>query len=234
VHEAGHALVASLLPGTDPIHKVTIIPRGQALGLTQQLPVDEKHTHPKDYLLNQLVILMGGRAAEEIVLDQRTTGASNDIERATNLSRKMVCEWGMNDKLGPVAFGQKEEQIFLGREISQHRDYSEGTAIAIDEEVRSLVGTAHKTAIDLLTEHRDILDKLTEILLDVEVIDGEEINEMLKKNLGTSDPGETAARPANNHDVDDRPGAAGAGKGGQIKPDKREPLGGIESLESPA
>ncbi|VAX20177.1 Cell division protein FtsH [hydrothermal vent metagenome] len=231
VHEAGHALVASLLPGTDPIHKVTIIPRGQALGLTQQLPVDEKHTHPKDYLINQLAILMGGRAAEEIVLDQRTTGASNDIERATNLSRKMVCEWGMNDELGPVAFGQKEEQIFLGREISQHRDYSEGTAIAIDKEVRGLVANAHKTAVDLLTEHRDILDELTEILLDVEVIDGEEINEMLKKNMETGDPGKTEARPADSHDVDNR---RGAGKGGQIKPDKPEPLGGIESLESPA
>ncbi len=231
VHEAGHALVASLLPGTDPIHKVTIIPRGQALGLTQQLPVDEKHTHPKDYLLNQLAILMGGRAAEEIVLDQRTTGASNDIERATNLARKMVCEWGMNDELGPVAFGQKEEQIFLGREISQHRDYSEGTAIAIDKEVRGLVGNAHKTAKDLLTEHRDILDKLTEILLDLEVIDGEAINEMIKNNGETSDPGEPSASPADSHDVDNR---RGAGKGGQIKPDKPEPLGGIGSLESPA
>lgn len=235
VHEAGHALVASLLPGTDPIHKVTIIPRGEALGLTQQLPVDEKYTHPKDYLVNQLAILMGGRAAEEIVLDQRTTGASNDIERATDLARKMVCVWGMNDKLGPIAFGQKEEQIFLGREISQHRDYSEGTAIAIDEEVRSLVSDAHKTAKDLLTESRDILDKLTEILLDVEVIDGAEIIAMLKKDGKVDDLGESTAKPPENQEAKGQPGKKkGVETGGRIKPEKHGPLDGIEGIESPA
>ncbi|MDH5678962.1 MAG: ATP-dependent zinc metalloprotease FtsH [Nitrospinota bacterium] len=183
VHEAGHALVAVLLPGADPIHKVTIIPRGQALGLTQQLPVDEKHTHSRDYLLNQLVILMGGRVAEEIVLDQKTTGASNDIERATQLARKMVCEWGMNDDLGPVAYGQKEEQIFLGREIAQHRDYSESTAIAIDKAVNSLVTESHNKARAILVERRAVLDKLTEILLDVEVIDGDDIQRVLEEDV---------------------------------------------------
>ena len=182
VHEAGHALVAMLLPGADPIHKVTIIPRGQALGLTQQLPVDEKHTHSREYLNNQLVILMGGRVAEEIVLDQKTTGASNDIERATQLARKMVCEWGMNDEMGPIAFGQKEEQIFLGREISQHRDYSESTAVAIDKAVRALVTNSHEQAYAMLTERRAALDKLTEILLDVEVIDGEDIRRIMQED----------------------------------------------------
>jgi len=184
VHEAGHALVAMMLPGADPIHKVTIIPRGQALGLTQQLPVDEKHTHSRDYLDTQLVILMGGRVAEELVLNQKTTGASNDIERATALARKMVCEWGMNDDLGPVAFGQKEEQIFLGREIAQHRDYSESTAISIDKAVRGLVTSAHDKARKILEEKREALDKLTEILLDVEVVDGEDIRRILNESDG--------------------------------------------------
>ena len=198
VHEAGHALVATLLPGTDPIHKVTIIPRGQALGLTQQLPVDEKHTHSKDYLLKTLAILMGGRAAEELALNQRTTGASNDIERATELARKMVCEWGMDDELGPVAFGKKEEEIFLGREITQHRDYSESTAVAIDREVKKLVHDAHQTATSLLTEYRPTLDNLTEILLDVEVIEGEQISEMVRaaKEGGNGGPQHHAAATA--------------------------------------
>src|SRR3989338_4828631 len=143
-HEAGHATVAKLLPGTDPIHKVTIIPSGRALGLTQQLPIDEKHTYPKEYLLNNLTILMGGRAAEEIALNHQTTGAGNDIERVTELARKMVCEWGMSEKMGPLAYGQKEEQIFLGREITQHKDYSEHTAIEIDIDVIVDEGLAKK------------------------------------------------------------------------------------------
>lgn len=183
VHEAGHAMVALMVPGADPIHKVSIIPRGRALGVTQQLPVDEKHTHPKNYLISRLAILMGGRAAEEIVLDQFTTGASNDIEQATNLARKMVCEWGMSDAMGPVAFGQKEEQIFLGREISQHRDFSEHTAIEIDKEVRGFISTAYETAKNLLTDHRDILDKITTLLLELEVVDGHEIAELVRKEL---------------------------------------------------
>ncbi|MBF0292025.1 MAG: ATP-dependent zinc metalloprotease FtsH [Nitrospinae bacterium] len=183
VHEAGHALVAILTPGADPIHKVSIIPRGRALGVTQQLPVDEKHTHPKDYLISRLAILMGGRAAEEIVLDQFTTGASNDIEQATKLARKMVCDWGMSDRLGPVAFGQREEQIFLGREISQNREYSESTAIEIDNEVRGFVTTAYKTAKNILTEHRAVLDEITALLLEAEVADGAVIAKLVNESL---------------------------------------------------
>ncbi|MBT9447957.1 MAG: ATP-dependent zinc metalloprotease FtsH, partial [Desulfobacterales bacterium] len=156
-HESGHALVAKLLPNTDPIHKVTIIPRGRALGLTQQLPEDEKHTYPKDYLLNNIAILMGGRAAEEIVLNMQTTGAGNDIERATDLARKMVCDYGMNENLGPLAFGKGEEQIFLGREISQHRDYSELTAQKIDDEVRNIVNSAYEKTSKLIKDNVDIL-----------------------------------------------------------------------------
>ncbi|UCD88305.1 MAG: ATP-dependent zinc metalloprotease FtsH, partial [Desulfobacterales bacterium] len=138
-HEAGHTLVAKMLPETDPIHKVTIIPRGRALGLTQQLPMDEKHTYPKTYLLNSLAVLMGGRAAEKLVLEEMTSGAGNDIERATETARKMICQWGMSERLGPLAFGQKEEQIFLGREFAQHKDYSEETAVLIDQEIREVV-----------------------------------------------------------------------------------------------
>ncbi len=185
IHEAGHALVALLLPGADPIHKVSIIPRGRALGVTQQLPVDERHTHAKQYLITRLAILMGGRAAEDLVLKQFTTGASNDIEQATNLSRKMVCEWGMSETIGPAAFGQKDEQIFLGREISQHRDFSEDTARVIDKEVHAMISEAYATAKRLLTEHVDILDAITENLLDVEVVEGAEIMLMVKNSLET-------------------------------------------------
>jgi cell division protease FtsH len=145
-HEAGHTLVAKLIPETDPIHKVTIIPRGRALGLTQQLPMDEKHTYPRRYLLDTLAVLMGGRAAEELVLEEMTSGAGNDIERATETARKMVCQWGMSDKLGPLAFGQKDEQIFLGREFAQHKDYSEETAVLIDQEIREVVTEAYEKA----------------------------------------------------------------------------------------
>jgi cell division protease FtsH len=174
-HEAGHALVAKLTPGTDPVHKVTIIPRGRALGLTQQLPVDERHTYPRNYLINNLAVLLGGRAAEELELDTVTTGAGNDIERATELARKMVCEWGMSD-MGPLSFGKRDEQIFLGREISQHRDYSEETAQAIDKEVYRLVREAHRKAQDLLQEHRDKLKVLAEALLEEETLDAESVD----------------------------------------------------------
>jgi cell division protease FtsH len=148
-HEAGHALVAKLLPGTDPIHKVTIIPRGMALGLTQQLPIDEKHTYPKEYLLNNLVILFGGRVAEELVLNHMTTGAGNDIEKATELAHRMVCEWGMSERLGPMTFGKKEEEIFLGRDFTQTADYSENTAIEIDAEVRRIIQESYDRAKSL-------------------------------------------------------------------------------------
>jgi cell division protease FtsH len=173
-HEAGHALVAAVLPHSDPVHKVTIIPRGMALGLTMQLPTDDRHNYYKNYLDTQIAILMGGRIAEEIFLNQMSTGAGNDIERATELARKMVCEWGMSD-LGPVTFGKKEEQIFLGREISQHRDYSEATAIQIDEEVRKMVSVGYATAKGILSENRETLVRIAKALIEREVLDAVEI-----------------------------------------------------------
>ena len=196
-HEAGHATVAKLLPGTDPIHKVTIIPRGRALGLTQQLPIDEKHTYPKEYLLNNLTILMGGRAAEEIALNHQTTGAGNDIERVTELARKMVCEWGMSEKMGPLAYGQKEEQIFLGREITQHKDYSEHTAIEIDIEVKRLVIESYEKAKRLLLEHFDILTNMANTLLEKEVLEGHEIDVIVDEGLAKKAGGVTANKTEN-------------------------------------
>jgi cell division protease FtsH len=178
-HEVGHTLVARLIPGTDPIHKVTIIPRGRALGLTQQLPIDEKHTYPRKYLEDNIAILLGGRAAEEIVLHDFTTGAGNDIERATNLARKMVCEWGMSDKMGPLSYGKKEEQIFLGREFATHKDYSEETAKNIDMEVISIVTSNYEKAKKLLTDHIDILHKIAAELLEKEVLNGAEIDALI-------------------------------------------------------
>jgi len=179
-HEAGHTLVAKMIPGTDPIHKVTIIPRGRALGLTQQLPIDEKHTYPKDYLLNNITVMMGGRAAEELVLNRQTTGAGNDIERCTEIARKMVCEWGMSEKLGPLAFGQKEEHIFLGREFAQHRDYSEETARLIDEEIRSIVTQSYEEAKEILQKNMTTLHQLANTLLEKEVLDGHQIEAIIK------------------------------------------------------
>ncbi|MDH3974644.1 MAG: ATP-dependent zinc metalloprotease FtsH [Deltaproteobacteria bacterium] len=179
-HEAGHTLVAKLIPGSDPIHKVSIIPRGMALGITQQLPIDERHTYSRDGLLARIAILMGGRVAEEIVLDELSTGAGNDIERATDLARKMVCEWGMSDKMGPLAFGKKEEQIFLGREFAQHKDYSEATAISIDEEVKRIVTEGYERATNLLKKNIDYLYRLTEELLVKESLEGTEVEEIIK------------------------------------------------------
>ena len=180
-HEAGHALVAKLLPGADPIHKVTIIPRGMALGLTQQLPIDEKHTYPREYLLNNLVILFGGRVAEELVLTHMTTGAGNDIEKATDLARRMVCEWGMSEKLGPMTFGKKEEEIFLGRDFTQKVDYSESTAIEIDAEVRRIIQDSYHKAKDLLKSNLRLLHKVAETLLEKEVLDGSEIDAIVRE-----------------------------------------------------
>jgi cell division protease FtsH len=191
-HEAGHTLVARLLPNTDPIHKVTIIPRGRALGLTQQLPIDEKHTYPKDYLMNNICILMGGRAAEEIVLNIQTTGAGNDIEKASELSRKMVCDYGMSDNLGPITFGKKEEQIFLGREIAQHRDYSELTAQKIDEEVRNIVTGAYSKACQFIRDNTGTLHKMAEALLEKETLTGKDIDEIMN-GAGKSETGESEA-----------------------------------------
>jgi cell division protease FtsH len=179
-HEAGHTLVAKMIPGTDPIHKVTIIPRGRALGITQQLPIDEKHTYPKDYLLKNIAIMMGGRVAEELVLNSQTTGAGNDIERSTEIARKMVCEWGMSEHLGPLTFGKKEEQIFLGREFAQHRDYSEETARLIDNEIRGIVTQSYEKAKDIIQTNMAILHKLANTLLDKEVLDGNQIEAIIK------------------------------------------------------
>jgi len=178
-HEAGHALVAAKLPYSDPVHKVTIIPRGMALGLTMQLPVDDRHNYYKNYLDTQIAILMGGRIAEELFLNQMSTGAGNDIERATELARKMVCEWGMSE-LGPLTFGKKEEQIFLGREIAQHRDYSEATAIQIDEEVRKMVGAGYATAKTILSDNRDTLERIARALIEREVLDASEIKMLVE------------------------------------------------------
>ena len=177
-HEAGHALVAASMEHADPLHKVTIIPRGMALGLTMQLPLDDKLSHDKLYLEARLAILMAGRIAEEIFLNQITTGAGNDIERATEMAHKMVCEWGMSE-LGPMSFGKKEEQIFLGREINQHRDYSESTAIEIDKQVRKLVESGYSQARVIITEKSDALVRIAEALLEREVLDGAEVLDLI-------------------------------------------------------
>ena len=183
-HEAGHALVAKLLPGTDPVHKVTIIPRGMALGLTRQLPIDEKHTYPREYLLNNLTILFGGRVAEELVFNHMTTGAGNDIEKATELAHRMVCEWGMSDRLGPMTFGKKEQQIFLGRDFTQQQDYSESTAVEIDAEVRRIILECYERAKDILTKNLQLLHKIAEKLLEKEVLDGSEIDALVQEYRG--------------------------------------------------
>jgi len=210
-HEAGHALVAATLPNADPLHKVTIIPRGMALGVTMQLPIDDKHSYNKGYLEAQLAILMAGRIAEEIFMNHITTGAGNDIERATDMARKMVCEWGMSE-LGPMSFGKKEEQIFLGREIAQHRDYSEATAIRIDEQVRKLVEDGYKQARTIIEEKSDALVRIAEALLEREVLDGAEVRMLIAGGTlpamptpptqpRTTEPEKPAVRPEGGHPI---------------------------------
>jgi cell division protease FtsH len=179
VHEAGHALLAVTLPHADPVHKVTIIPRGMALGVTMQLPVEDKHNYTRDYLNDQIAILLGGRIAEEITMNGMTTGAGNDLERSTELARKMVCEWGMSDAMGPLTFGKKEEQIFLGREIAQHQDYSEDTAIRIDHEIKRFVTTNYERARGVLEVHKPALLRIAEELLAREVLDAEQVRRIL-------------------------------------------------------
>ncbi len=186
-HEAGHALVARLLPGTDPIHKVTIIPRGRALGLTMQLPMDEKYTHARGFLLNSIAILFGGRVAERLVFDEITTGAGNDIERASELARKMVCEWGMSDELGPLSYGKKEEHIFLGREIAQHRDYSEQTAQKIDAAVKKIVVEANDKVTRMLQDNMDILKAIADELLEKETIVLEDMDRIIAQLRNEND-----------------------------------------------
>jgi cell division protease FtsH len=179
VHEAGHALLAVLLPHADPVHKVTIIPRGMALGVTMQLPVEDKHNYTREYLNDQIAILLGGRIAEEITMNGMTTGAGNDLERSTELARKMVCEWGMSDAMGPLTFGKKEEQIFLGREIAQHQDYSEDTAIRIDHEIKRFVTSNYERAHGILDEHKPALLRIAEELLAREVLDAEQVRRIV-------------------------------------------------------
>jgi cell division protease FtsH len=178
-HEAGHALVAALLPGTDPLHKVTIIPRGRALGVTMQLPTDEKHTYQKNYLYKSLAILMGGRCAEEICLGEMTTGAGNDIERATEMARKMVCEWGMSEKMGPLSYGSKDEQVFMGKDFSSQKSFSDQTAKMIDKEVRALVMGGYDRATELLQGNREILENLSLALLERETLTGDEVKNII-------------------------------------------------------
>ncbi len=179
-HEAGHALAAHLLPDADPLHKVTIIPRGRALGVTMQLPEEDKYSYTREYMEASLTILLAGRVAEELVLGSCTTGASNDLERVTARARKMVCEWGMSEEIGPLTYGKKEEQIFLGREIAQHQDYSENTAMQIDKEVKKVVLAAYAEATKLLEENRDDLILVAEALLEYETLDGNEVKSVLK------------------------------------------------------
>ncbi len=192
-HESGHTLVAKFLPKADPIHKVTIIPRGMALGLTQSLPVDERHTYPREYLETQLAVLLGGRVAESLVFNEFTTGAGNDLERATKLARKMVCNWGMSEKLGPVTFGKTEEHIFLGREIQQHQDYSEATAVLIDQEIRTLIEKSETVARDILSKNIDKLHELSKALLEKEIIDSQEVDEIIGRPSGDAEPVEAPA-----------------------------------------
>jgi cell division protease FtsH len=183
-HEAGHAIVAKLTPGSDPVHKVSIIPRGLALGITQQLPKDDKYLLTKDYLYGAITVLMGGRIAEEIIFGDISTGAGNDIERATDLARKMVCNWGMSDKLGPLTFGKKDEAIFLGKELATHKDYSEKTAVMIDEEIKNIVLLCYKKAKNILEQHREVVDRTAKLLLEKETIDSNQIDALLNGTSG--------------------------------------------------
>src|SRR5437899_3879556 len=216
IHEAGHALLTVLLPHADPIHKVTIIPRGMALGSTQQLPTDEKHNYSREYLNDQIAILLGGRIAEEITTESLTTGAGNDLERATELARRMVCEWGMSDAMGPLTFGKKEEQIFLGREIAQHQDYSESTAALIDKEVKRLVLEGYERAREALSTHAEALHRIARALLEYEVLAGEEalramrgeefVPQQRERKTRRPEPG-TVSRPEPERVRDGRPEA---------------------------
>ena len=196
IHEAGHALLGILLPHADPLHKVTIVPRGMALGLTMSLPTDEKHNYSKNYLVDQIGILLGGRIAEEITTGNITTGAGNDLERATDLARRMVCEWGMSEAMGPLTFGKKEEQIFLGREIAQHTDYSEDTALKIDGEVKRIVGDQYERCTALLSEHKQRLLDIADALLAREVLDADQVRRLAYGHpLDDAPTAETAVRP---------------------------------------
>jgi cell division protease FtsH len=191
-HEAGHTLVAKFIPGTDPVHKVSIIPRGRALGVTMQLPIEDKHSYSKESLMNKIAVLMGGRAAEEIIFNMTTTGAGNDIERATELARKMVCEWGMSERMGPVTFGKKDEQIFLGRDMASHKNYSEATAVEIDEEIRKIVEESYTRVHTLLSDNVDMLHRLSLVLIEKENLTGAEVDGIIARGTGAAPAGAAA------------------------------------------
>ena len=203
-HEAGHALVAKLIPGSDPVHKVTIIPRGLALGLTHYLPIDERHTLAKEYLETRLVHMMGGRVAEKLKFNHLTTGAGNDLQQATTLARKMVCDWGMSEKIGPLSFGGRDDEIFIGRDFAKRRDYSEVTAMKIDNEIKRVVLEAEQKATGLLSKNIDKLDLLAEALLDKEILDGHEIDKILQMDEGKAV--EKQADKKSNPDGEDKNG----------------------------
>ncbi len=220
-HEAGHALVATMLPHADPIYKVSIIPRGRALGVTQQLPIDERHTYTREYLMDRIAVFLGGRAAEEIVVGHLTTGAGDDIDKATEIARRMVCKWGMSERLGPLTFGKEDEQIFLGREIATHKDYSERTAVEIDEEIKSIVRENLERAKTILNENRDRLERLAQALLEREALVADEIDEILKGGPG-GDGG--AGTPPPEGEGPEPPGEppAEAASGEEAKKDPRQ------------
>jgi cell division protease FtsH len=201
-HEAGHTLVARTIPGTDPVHKVSIIPRGRALGVTMQLPIEDKHSYSRESLLARIAVLMGGRAAEQIIFNTFTTGAGNDIEQATEMARKMVCEWGMSDRMGPLSFGKKDEQIFLGREMSTHKNYSEATAVEIDTEIRRIVDDSYQRAITILQENIQNLHNLSESLIDKENLTGAEVDEIISSGAPLYNPAPAQQEAA---DVPERP-----------------------------
>lgn len=194
-HEAGHTLVAKMVPGSDPVHKVSIIPRGRALGVTMQLPIEDKHSYNRESLLGRIAVLMGGRAAEELIFDTFTTGAGNDIERATEMARKMVCEWGMSDRMGPVSFGKKDESIFLGREMAMHKNFSEETAQKIDDEIKRIVDESYTRALNILKEHEDALHRLSHCLVEKENLSGAEVDDIIAGTAPLCNGKQTAAEP---------------------------------------
>ncbi|MGD0075429.1 MAG: ATP-dependent zinc metalloprotease FtsH [Candidatus Binataceae bacterium] len=209
-HEAGHALVAMLLPGADPVHKVKIIPRGMALGVTQQLPLDDRYTYSRDYLMTRLAMMFGGRVAEELIFGHTTTGAGDDIEKATELAHKMVCEWGMSQELGPMTFGRKEEQVFLGRDITNQKDYSEHTAVEIDREVRGIIQKSYDKARTLLSDDLPLLHAIAERLLEKEVLDGAEVEAIVRayregKEIPRGEPASIEAKPRSDEAAKERP-----------------------------
>jgi cell division protease FtsH len=206
-HEAGHALVAKLLPNADPVHKVTIVPRGMALGLMQQLPENDKHTYSRSFWMDSLAVFFGGRVAEELIFGEMNTGASSDIERATSIARRMVCEWGMSEKLGPIFYSGKEEHVFLGRDIGKPKEHSETTQVEIDKEVKSILDSRYVLAKNLLKDNIDKLHAIAKALLERETLDADEINRIMRgENLGGGGPG-GGGSPAGGSDNSASPGS---------------------------